>query len=573
MRKLLDTLSGLIKRELDPLADRRSAEQWMREVRQSDVPNQLMVVRELVAKVGAMDALGLANLQALMLIDEQSQPAFEMMCQQYIQNPRMGKQIEERLWGDIMTHTRAMLAAYHRFVRMEQHRPEEEAGYIQLTPLMLARSLRFIGLQVKWHFFRFEAPPSNLWAGANQLYRLSEVGAQDVTPLRLYVHNESPSSTCADEFLRIQMLATLNNGNFSLRQYDWADRWLALWSGQIQIERKYRDNVHQFCVNLAEPLGPTKIHQAVEGEMMRFWGVVDLLAEMNRVMKQLEGGNSPGRLGLGDDARMPQCLDFMKQLEILWSRERAEQHSRSERLRVNKLVDVAHGLSNIFAAVRIDDEKVMARASARRAPDNDEVTDMQLYGYVTERTKQKLAGMQSRNHAYVAKTKAVESDSWVVENQSEGGFGAVLPLAGHDWVRLGVLLAVRNDEDSAWLIAVIRRLNRINNEQLYAGIQILTSTAVSVSMTLIEGQERAVHMSVEGLDTVGLVLPKTGLYIPFQTKERQANTVLIHSADYQVDNLYNVSARGKAFTIRLGEPMEKGPDWIWAVVEVVRRDA
>lgn len=571
MRKLLDSLSGLIKRDGNPLADAKAATNWMKDVRQGDVWAQLLAVREMVTTIAKIDQPTLGNLLALLAIDEQSQPALDMLCQQYIQNPRMSKQIEERLWGEIMTHVRTMLMAYHRFVRMEQYPPNEEAGFLRSAAMILGRSLRFICLQVKWHYFRYEIPPANLWAGANQLYRLSEVGSVDVDAIKLYPDSEAAPSSCADEYLRIQMLATLNNGNFSARQFDWADRWLGLWCGHIQVERKYRDNVHQFCVNLAEPAGPTKIHHQVTGDMLRFWGVVDLLAEMSRLMALLEAGESPSRLGLGDDARMPSCLDFMRQLEILWSRERSQQSNRSERLKVNKTLEVAHGLSNLFAAVRQDDEKVMARASSRGAPDNDEITDMKLYGYVTERTKQKLVSMQKTNHAYIAKVKAVEHDTWVVENQSEGGFGAVLPIEGHEWVRLGVLLAVRGDKSASWLVAVVRRLNRMNNEQLYAGVQILTSTPISINMkSLAPAPQRSAEISIEGVDTVGLILPKFGLYIPYQTKERRSNTMLVHTADYQTGQLIEVSAREKVFAIRFGEILEKGPDWIWAVVEVVK---
>jgi hypothetical protein len=412
-----------------------------------------------------------------------------------------------------------------------------------------------------------------LWSTANQLYRLAEVSGVDSDPFNLYPSAEPHPTSCADEFIRIQMLATLNNGNFSLRQFDWADRWLATWSRHVQIERKYRDGVHQFCVNLAEPTGPAKIHEAVEGEMMRFWGVTELLTEMNRVMHQLEVGDSPTRLGLGDDARMPACLDFMRQLEILWSRERSQQAHRSERTRVSKLVQVASSLVTIFSAVRFDDERAMSRATARHAPDNDEVMDMKLYGYITERTKQKLASMQARNHAYVSKAKTIDHDEWVIENESEGGFGAVLPIEGHDWVRLGVLLSLRNNEQDNWMIAVVRRLNRINAQQLYAGVQILSSTPVSVSMKSLEAERNVVQTAIEGIDTVGLVVPKNGLYIPYVAEGKRLNSLMMHSADYSAGRLYHVVARDKSFVVRIGDMLEKGADWIWCVVELMRRDA
>lgn len=572
MLKLFESLSGMVKRELDPLADARSAAAWMKDMRlENDITGQLHAVRNLLGTLEQRQSVSLDTLKALFVVDEMIQPTYELVRQQYIQNPRAGKAIEERLWDEIVGMARAMLTAYHPFIRLENPKPDEEAGFLAANGMLLARALRYTGIQVKWHFFRFQAPPSSLWSVANQFYRLAEVGGVDGQALVLYAGPDVPNTSCADEFIRIQMLATLNNGNFNLRQFDWADRWLMLWSQSIQIERKYRDGIHQFCVNLAEPTGPSKIHEAVEGDMMRFWSVADLLAEMGKVIKRLESGENPARVGLGDDARMPACLDFLKQLEILWSRERSQQAQRSERTRVSKLVQVSSSLVNIFSAVRFDDERAMARATARHAPDNDEVMDMKLYGYVTERTKQKLASMQARNHAYVNKAKAVEHDEWVIENQSAGGFGAVLPVDGHDWVRLGVLLGVRNDEQSSWMIAVVRRLNRINAEQLYAGVQILTSTPVAVSMKSLE-PERSITPSIDGIDTVGLVVPKSALYIPFIAEGRRANSILMHSADYSMGRLYHVVARDKSFVVRIGETLEKGPDWIWTVVELMRRD-
>ena len=572
MRRLFESLSGIVKRDADPLADPKSALAWMRELKQTqDITGQLDAVRALLATMETRFEPGLDCLRALFVIDEQIQPTYELVKQQYIQNPRAGKAIEERLWDTIIGVARCMLNAYHPFVRLENPRPEEEAGFHQASALLFARTLRYVGIQVKWHFFRFQAPSSMLWSTINQLYRLAEVSGVDSDPFPLYPGIDGHPTSCADEFIRIQMLATLNNGNFNLRQFDWADRWLANWSRYIQVERKYRDGVHQFCINLAEPTGPAKIHDAVDGEMMRFWGVTELLAEMNRIMRQLEAGDSPARLSLGDDARMPACLDFLRQLEILWSRERSQQAHRSERTRVSKLVQVASGLTLIFSAVRIDDERALARASARHAPDTDEVMDMKLYGYVTDRTKQKLAAMQSRNHAYVSKAKTIDYDDWVIENESEGGFGAVLPVEGHDWVRLGVLLALRNDENGNWMIAVVRRLNRLNPQQLYAGVQILTSTPVAVSMKSLE-PERGAIPAIEGIDTVGLVVPKSGLYVPYISGTSRANSLMMHAADYSLGRLYQVVARDKSFVVRLGETLEKGPDWIWVLVELVRRD-
>ncbi|MGQ5521866.1 hypothetical protein ACUHMQ_01245 [Chitinimonas sp. PSY-7] len=569
---MLKIFSGLVKRDGDPLSDARAANQWFKDISHEDLGGRLAAVRaQLVTLVGRTE-YHVENLQALFVIDEKIQLTYLQVCQQYVQNPRAGKAIEEKLWNDIIGFSRDMLAAYQPFVVMEELVPEEANGFRQITALMLARALHYVGIQVKWHFFRFQTPPVQLWAATNQLYRLAEISGVDSDPFPLYPSEDPTPTSCADEFIRIQMLATLNNGNFSLRQFDWADRWLTGWSRHVQIERKCREQVHQYCVNLTEPTGPAKIHGFIEGEMLRFWGVSELLAEMSRTMHLLEAGDSPSRLGLGDDARMPACLDFMRQLEILWSRERNQQMARDERTHVNKLVQVVAGLDHIFSAIRFDDERAMARATARHAPDSDEVMDMKLYGYVTERTRQKAATMQSRNYAYGSKVKEIEHTDWVVENQSAGGFGAVLPLNGHDWVRLGVLLAVRNDANSNWMIAVTRRLNRIDAEHLYAGVQVLSTTPVAASLKSLDGEKQSTVSFDGGIDTLGLTAPKSALYIPYVGDGKRMNSLLIHAADYAPAKIYQVAAREKVFMVRINETLEKGPDWVWASVEVLRRD-
>ncbi|MDK2124244.1 hypothetical protein [Parachitinimonas caeni] len=545
----------------------------MKKIRLTEVSAQLGKVQEAVHRFAQKDhPLNLAALQALLLIDEQAQPAFDLVRQQYIQNPRMSKQIEEKLWQDIVGFSRDMLAAYQRFVLLEEPKPEEASEFQKLTAIMLARALHYISIQMKWHFFRFSAPDPKLWSAAHQIYRLSEVSDVDSDPFSLYPALSSPTTSCADEYVQIMMLATLNNGNFSFRQFDWADRWLDSWSRHIQIERKYRANVHQFCLNLQEPAGPSKIHDQVDGETMRYWGVIELLAEMTKIIKQLEAGESPQRLGLGDDCRMPGCLDFMKQLEILWSRELTHQIHRSERHKVNKLVEVVQGLNNIFQAIRQDDDRIMSVQTMKRTPESAEVMDMKLYGFVTDRTKQRMAEMQNKHSSYAP--RHLETVSWVLENQSEGGFGAVLPVNGNDWVRLGVLVGMRNDANSNWILAVIRRLNRIDTEHLYAGLQILSTASVSVTMRSEDEHRRpsALSMSADGLDTFGAIVPRLGLYIPHQTEGKRINTMLIQAADYSMDRFYHVTARDKHFTVKLGDMLEKGPDWIWSSVDLLRKD-
>lgn len=568
---MLELIQNLLNRNTSPLSGPKVASAWIKRVKLSEVGNQLEKVQEIVQLfVTEQQPADLPRLQSILLLDEEIQSSYDMICQQYILNPRMSKPIEDKLWNQIVGFSRVMVQAYLRFIQSENHKPEESGQLERLLPIAMARSLRYVAIEAKWHYFRFEKTDARLWTQAHQLYRLSEVSGVDSNPFSLYPSFKTPITSCADEYLQIMMLATLNNGNFSIRQFDWADRWLDLWSKHMHLERKYQHGKHQFCVNLLDSVGPLKIQGPVEGDMVRYWSVSELLQEVEKIAKQLEQGESPQLLGLGDEVRMPSCLDFIKQLEILWSREHSNQIKRSERHRVSKMVDVCHGFSNINSAIRSDNEKAAAaKKTAQNSTDYDEIMDMRMYGYVTERTKQKIADAQARQNAYVP--KQVDFDTWVIENESEGGFGAVLPIAGNDWVRLGVLIALRLDAQGHWMVGVVRRLNRQNQEQFYAGVQLLSTTPVGISMRGLHDDHNST-LSITGVDSVGVVLPRLGLYIPYMADGNRANTIMMQSADYSHDKLYQVHGRDKVFTVKLSDTLEKGVDWTWAVVEVVRKD-
>ena len=113
------------------------------------------------------------------------------------------------------------------------------------------------------------------------------------------------------------------------------------------------------------------------------------------------------------------------------------------------------------------------------------------------------------------------AESWVVENVSAGGFGAVVPQAKSDWLKVGTLLAMQPDGGSNWVVGVIRRVNRITQQEARVGIETLSRSP------------RVARFRVRGLgEEIGILLPsavlgtgevcialRTGVYPPGQNLE------------------------------------------------------
>ncbi|WP_373975066.1 hypothetical protein NT239_15720 [Chitinibacter sp. SCUT-21] len=570
---MLDRISSLFVKDKSPLSNVKAATQWCKGLDLVDPATRSAKVHGIVNDfVAGNQTITFESLQALMLIDEHVQEAFDAVCYQYVSNPRMSKEIEQKLWKDIVTYAYDMVDAYQRFVQAESNEVLQKQ-FEPLMPVVLARCLRYLSIQAKWHYFRFERVPPKIWTSAHQFYRLSEIGGFDSNPFSLYPSHSTEISSCADEYIQMLMLNTLSNNNLSVRQIDLVDLWLEKWSKLVQISRKYAEDRHHFCVNLQESQGAQKINPELMGEPYRYWGLTELVNQVQEILGRLMTGANFASLDLGPDARGPAVTELLKHLDVFWTMSmRNSQVKRSERTKVTKAADIIYGLDRICGYIKEDNDKFMKSGrEASEKIDYDEIMDMRLYGFVSSRTKQKSA---IANNPYVVNKKQNDWQTWAIENESNGGLGAVLRFSENEWIRPNVLLGLRLGSAENWQIGVLRRIARLNDDEISAGIQVLTTTPVMVGMHS-EQNDRIENMTVTELGfTGGLDLPnvKTALYVPHQIDGKSVNTLIMHSADYGLDKIYQIRARDKRFSVSLGLVLEKGVDWIWVAVNVLRQE-
>ncbi|WP_028455683.1 hypothetical protein [Chitinilyticum litopenaei] len=572
---MLDRLTNLFGREKSPLTTRKLAQQWLKQLEELDSTSRCSKVHGVVSDFLVSNiAPSKDGLEALLLVDDFVQEAFDTVCYQYINNPRMPKELEQKLWKDIVHFSRDMAEIYQRFIQADLG--EALASQLEpMMPLIWARSLHYLATEAKWHYFRFEKPPARIWTLAHQLYRLSEISGADSNPFKLYDSVSIDVTSCADEYLQLLLLNTLASNNLSVRQLHTADLWLEGWSKLLQISRKLLPDQHHLCVNLQEASGPQKINPDEVGETFRYWSLGELVRKIDEVIQKLEMGAAPATLGLGTDARGPGSLELLKHLDVFWTMSmRNNVVQRSERVKVSKAADVVHGLDRVCRHVRADNEKHTRQpVDSKSRVDYDEIMDMRLYGFVSSRTKQKQA-YQTPGSPNVVPNKLPDWVSWAIENESEGGYGAHLRLSECEWIRPGLLLGVRFDTDANWQVGIVRRLQRINEDEVYAGVQRLSTTPVAVSL-YSDKLDRLDNITVDEIGytgTIDLNSVRTAMYIPHQIDGANVNTLLMHSADYAQERIYKVQARDKVFSVSLGNILEKGTDWIWVAVNVLRQE-
>jgi hypothetical protein len=355
------------------------------------------------------------------------------------------------------------------------------------------------------------------------------------------------------------MLDTVNTGAFYPKQIELLDLWLVSWARLMRLEKEFDTEQHVYFVNLQEGQGARRIRKADASEGGRYWGTSELIAHIEELRAKLLNGEMPARLGLSEDCRLPGCLDFLDDIACMWAPMVQRVQRKHERTRVMKMIEVVHGLNEICAGVKQDNEEVVQEKPGEGGVEltYEEMLDVRLYGFVTKRTQAKLDNVkESKRHA-----PPPVHERWVMENESEKGYGATLNEVANDWIRLGKLVALKPERSSHWRIGVVRRMNKLASSQHYVGIEILADTPLMVMLKPHQGKASSGYL-VNGVDAVDIVLPIAGLYIHGEEGEVDRSSLIIDSAEYSMGRLLEVSANAKSHNVQLKDVIERGDDWL-----------
>lgn len=576
---MLDRFAAFFLRNKTPFENVRTAESWWKPLDHVDAATQLKKVGDAISatlRAGKMPATGEA-LQSLLWLDNAVQPAFESLCQMYVANRRMPKEVEQQLSKDVCDFAQRLIEAYQYFIRQSKSEHGLSIPGVAI-PQAVVRSLRYLAVQAKWHYFHFEAVPAKLWRKVHQFYLISEMGGFAEATFPAYTRLSTENTSCACEYLHLLMLATVSSANFSVDQIDRVDRWLESWSKMLKVSRQYQHEHHHYFVCLQNGHAPKKVSAGAQEKTCRYWGIAELVSRLQDTLSALASGAAPVSLGLGGGCNAAGTTELLRTLEAVWSMGmRNSQIQRDERKKVSKKAHITYGLDNLCVHVKEDNDLLRKEKSAVQSKgevDYDEIMDMRLYGFISERTLQKSAITPSS-----APLKQLHWKTWVIDNESVSGLGAVLAYNENTWVRPGALLGVRDETRNNWGVGILRRLSRINEDEVYAGIQMLTNAPVVVRVHSGE-IDRAERMMELALDPYGNIeMPNsqsvvhTGIYLPHKIGTANVNTLIMHSADYGHGRICQVTSGNKAFSVSLGKVLEKGVDWTWVSVDVLKQES
>ena len=413
--------------------------------------------------------------QLVQLLDETAQLPLRKLARDYMASPRLAKFQEIRLWKAIYEYWRQAALAYAACIDLYASGAKGADALKAGMPLLLARTLRTLGAQVKWMYVRYGPMDQSVWGVIAKVYALAETRkfAQSAVTLYPGILGET---TPEQEFLKAVMLSASSPDSLLPLEMELCERLIAHFCASFTLRLDLQPDI-AYWIDLATGQAPLRLARPPQhAPSLRFFAAGKALENLEALIGTIKTtGSVPAQVNLGGTYPAEAVLDVLNHLALYWSPKPPER--RHQRHRVKSRLNVTHGYDGVLAV---------------------------------------LGGASDQNGS--------GAESWIVENVSAGGFGAGIPEIKGDWLQIGGLLGLQPEGGDNWVLGVIRRLQRETSQQGLVGIQTIAKSARLVQLRASGGSdaETGILISDSG-ESPGeaRVLLRSGAFVPGQNMEYQ----------------------------------------------------
>ncbi len=531
------------------LSNLKTVTRWMQDLPAGDIYSaQEQVVKNLIQFNHAESNFSKDRLQVLMHLDESTQDMQSSLCMQYMRNARMSKTIESRLWIAIHAFYWEITRSYHGFLMDFVANPggSKIQPYI---PLITARAIRGFTDIIKWRYFRYEPVDEKIWLRLHNLYRIAEFDNFSTTLVTVYAGDTYQHSP-AHEYGQALLLSLFGNGSLIPKEIELVDQWLDNWSEMIKIDTLYNPNIHSFYVDTSKGHGLKRCRNQISDPTLRFVSTTALLKHLITAVDSLKSGTPPASLGLSEDFRLPEGYNLISQVEKEWSILEDRDRRTCPRTMQSGQWKVIHDLNNIcneFSKAEIQAQGSRAQLSP------EEILDIKLYGFVTERTKSRQITLQRESAAMP------KNELWEQTDISEDGLGFLVSSRTSEWVKVGKLIALSPREDGVWQLGVVSRLARQDEGNRLVGIKLLSGDFQVVTLRM-NGNDSTMSYVVDDPDQPTSIHNIKAILL---TEDETTERLLIDGSSYARNRQYQLrSPFGPGRLIQLESVDNTGESWL-----------
>ncbi|KAB2926183.1 MAG: hypothetical protein F9K30_06940 [Dechloromonas sp.] len=453
-------LGGIFgRKDLHPLAD---AHELKRIVGGLPKDNAFRAVDEIVGwleSAQAADTLTVDRLyEAVLLLDEAAQPHLRRLCRDYLHTARLSRAEEKRLWSISHGFWVLLAATYERCLDALAAGGKPAEALKNAVPAICARLIAALAAVLKWEQFHYGPSANELWATMGRALLFAD-GA-GVAARGVQLGRSAGVSSPAQEYQKAMIFQAASMDSLLPLEIELAERLIEHFlPGFIFTAEVQHDCVYWVDLKLAQP--PLRLARmpAAAQASQRFFKPGSAHAGLCELLHGLERGDDvPAGINLGGQYYSRTLIPVLRHLVAYLAP--VPPQRRHDRHRVKHRMSVLNGLVNAFVAF---------------------------------------------SGEFGGRPAGLQMESWVVDNVSRGGFGAVVGNITTDWLRVGALLALQPEGGDNWLLGIVRRYHRASDSEGQVGIETLARQAYSVELKV---RAASSYAAVSG--TPGLLLENRG---------------------------------------------------------------
>lgn len=538
----------------DPLASTRAATRWVGSLPLGDVLQAQQAISQTLKRFNEelSSPYTRERLPIFMLLDEKANDLQDTLVRQYLRNPRMSRPLESQLWHAVYGLYWEAARGYHAFVLHLTQNGARRANEPLIAQITL-RAIRTMGQLLKWRAIRYLPASEKLWLRLHNLYLIAEEAGFHRVSQRVYPGDTAPSS-CETAYLHLMMVDLANSGTLYPRQLDLLDRWLVNWHDMLRLDADLAADTHTFYVDLSADHGPRHVRKPDSDKPLRYWSTAALLKKLDELLAALHAGHtSPSQLGLSSRARTSESLDLLHHLQHQWAPLATREQRRAPREESKRLVDVAHGIKAIITQFKAGESA--GTSSYGVGLSYKEVDDVQVYGFVTDRTRERISHLHMP-----AIVNSPDVERWVVHDESACGYGAIVESNDKDWLRVGTLVSIKPHDAEAWSMGIVRRISRVNDDTSAVGVETLpeSPTLVSLYETMPSGY------TINGQDSKNSAQPHTCLWLA--GTHGAPDSIILDPVYFMPAKTVEMRGLGQPRLLALGNPLEHSEGWMRVTV-------
>jgi hypothetical protein len=371
--------------------------------------------------------------------------SLEQLLGAYIVLPEGNLAQETRIWKAVTDSWKFLGDAYLACVNQARDSKSVPGTFRPHLPVLAARTTRALRYQIKWVLMRYGVVPAGIWEELARCTQLAETAGVIDKMVELYPGTGQQSSP-SYELLRAIMLWMASPTGLSPIEQNIAERLV------IHLTPKFRVGIKPwegctYCFDLDGARPPIRLMRSTPvTATTRYFDVSDARQSV-RAMHALvsSSGNIPSAVDLGPGADGATAARVLKHLGINWAKELPAR--AAERRKTAMSLRVVHGLQNVQDVIELGRDEGIGFSAIQ------------------------------------------QHDSLIAEDASPGGYGVIVPAGKGEWLRVGVLVALRSDTDAVWNLGLIRRVKSDENRQHHIAIQLISRAAVPVYLRSLTGVE------------------------------------------------------------------------------------